>query len=322
MEKLLDSVYYNTKSPACYAGIQAVYREAKARNANIRLSDVRDYLHKQYTYTIHKPIRRKFARGKIKAVFLDSHWQADLCDLQKLAKYNDGYKYLLTCFDVFSKYGWAEPIKDKQASTVATAFSRILKKGRKPFWLMTDKGKEFVGKAFRDLMTKKMVTHYTAKSPDIKAASVERYNRTLKSRLWRYFTEKKTFRYLNILPTIVQSINSCYTSTIGCRPIDVTMQNEGEIRQRMYAKLYGKTISEYKFNVGDRVRIAKEKTLFRKGYLPNFTEEIFVVVKRIPRKPAAVYELKDLHGEDIEGIFYPEELVQAVSRRTRPCRFR
>ncbi len=318
MDRLLDSVYYSTNSPACYAGIPTVYREAKRRNQKIRLSDVRDYLNRQYTYTVHKPIRRKFIRGKIKGLFLDSHWQADLCDLQKLAKYNDGNKYLLTCYDVFSKYGWAEPIKDKRASTVANAFTRILKTGRRPWWLMTDKGKEFVGKAFQDLVIARLITHYTAESPDIKAASVERYNRTLKTRLWKYFTENQTFRYLNVLPKLVKAINHTYTDVIGCRPVDVTPENESSIRDRMHAKVYGKAISNFKFNIGDRVRIAKEKTLFKKGYLPNFTQEVFVIVGREARRPVPVYRLKDLHGEEILGVFYAEEMVQAVERRRRP----
>ncbi len=185
MDKFLDSVYYDISSPACYAGINAVYREAKKRNKRIKLKDVQDYLHRQYTYTLHKPVRRKFTRNKMKAIGVDTNWQADLADMQRLAKYNDGYKYLLTCYDVFSKFGWAEPIKDKKGTTVAAAFQRIIKKGRKPWWLLTDKGKECTSKEFQDLMVKKFIIHYTTQSPDIKAANAERYNRTLRTRLWK-----------------------------------------------------------------------------------------------------------------------------------------
>jgi len=313
MEKFLDSVYYDTSSPACFAGILAVYREAKKRKPGITLPEVRNYLHQQYTYTMHKPIRRKFPRNRTKAIGVDTNWQADLCDLQKLAKYNDGYKYLLTCYDVFSKFGWAVPIKDKRTSTVSIAFEKIVKKGRKPWWLLTDKGKEFTGQAFQDLMTTKNIFHRTTESPDVKAASVERYNRTLKTRLWKYFTNRKTYRYLNVLQSIVQAINHSYTNTIGCRPVDVTMKNEDTIRQRLkgiQADYSGPP--EFTYSIGDRVRIAKEKSIFKKGYLPNFTEEIFVIVKRIPRKPIPVYEIQDLHGEKIKGVFYSFELVPAI----------
>ncbi len=127
-----------------------------------------------------------------------------------------------------------------------------------------------------------MITHITTESPDIKAANAERYIRTLKSRLWKYFTTKKTFRYLDVLQSIVRSINKTYTKTLGCRPIDVTQKNEKEIRERLYGEKSKKTTC-FEYDIGDKVRIAKEKTLFKKGYLPNYTEEVFEIMKRIPR---------------------------------------
>ncbi|MCP3663181.1 MAG: transposase family protein [Gammaproteobacteria bacterium] len=232
--------------------------------------------------------------------------------MQKLAKYNNGYRYLLCCYDVLSKHAWVQPIKDKQSSTVANAFAQILKKGRKPWWIYTDKGKEFTGSAFQNLMMKNMVTHITTESPDIKAANAERYIRTLKTRLWKYFTDKKTFRYLNVLQDIVQAINSSYSSTIGCRPIDITQKNEKEIRERLYGSSTDKKKTVFEYNIGDKVRIAKERTAFKKGYIPNFTEEVFVITKRIPRRPVPVYRIEDLYGEQIQGTYYPAELVQSV----------
>ena len=177
MDKLLDSIYYNTASPACYAGVDAVFREAKIDNPDIRRRDVIEYLQRQRTYTLHKPIRRKFPRNKIVAVGVDTHWQADLCDMQKLSKYNDGYNYILTCVDVFSKFKWGEPIKNKKPDTVRDAFIKILKRGRKPWYLYTDRGTEFLGKAFQNLMLKKNIIHYVAASfPDVKCPNVERFN--------------------------------------------------------------------------------------------------------------------------------------------------
>jgi len=215
-------------------------------------------------------------------------------------------------YDVFSKYGWAVPVKDKKCSTVTQAFAKILKEGRKPWWLYTDKGKEFIGHEFQDLMNKKLIIHFVSNSPDIKGANVERYNRTLKTRLWKYFTKRNTFRYLNVLQSIVHAINTSYTDTIGCRPVDVGKENEAKIRERLYGDTKKKKKKVvYKFEVGDKVRIAKERGKFKKGYLPNFTEEVFVIHKRIPKRPIPVYHIKDLQEEDIEGEFYPAELVPA-----------
>ena len=311
MDKLLKSVYYGLSSPASFSGENSVYREAKKRCPGITYENVRNFLKKQRNYQIHKPIKQKFLRNKTIAIGIDSHWQADLCDMKSLEKYNDGYKYLLTCIDVFSRYAWAIPVKNKTPESITAAFQEILKKSkRKPMFLMTDRGREFMG-SFKNYTLKKDIHHHFANSPDVKAAVVERYNRTLKTRLWKVFSEKKTFRYLNLLPKVVTSINRSYHRIIGCSPVEVTKKNENEVRIHQYGREAGVSKGT-KFRVGEKVRITKEKKIFDKGYLPNFTLEVFVIDKILPRKPI-VYKLRDLNGEDVEGIFYDEELVRVVS---------
>lgn len=321
MNKLLDSVYYSVSSPACYAGINAVVKEAKRKDKRITRDNVAKYLEKQHAYSTHKPVRTKFRRNKIRAIAVDSHWQIDLCDMQKLAKHNDGYRYILTCVDVLSKHVWGIPVKDKKSSTVRQAFIKILKGGRRPWWLFSDSGKEFLGKPFQDLMVEKRITHYVATSyPQVKCPNVERFNRTLKTRLWKYFSQRKTFRYINVLQSTINAINHSVSQPIGCRPVDVTKENEKEIIQKLYGPRIPPSIlkKQIKYRVGDRVRISKEKKTFTKGYESNFTDEIFTVTEAIPRDPP-VYSLKDLRGEPIQGKFYKEELVKAVedTKRTK-----
>ena len=127
MNDLLKDVYYNPSSPACYTGLYSVYREAKKREPGIKLSDVRSFLQEQDTYTLHKPIRRKFPRNKTIAIGIDTDWQADLCDVQKFESQNAGHKFILTVIDVLSKYGWAIPIKNKKPESVVQAFKEVLK---------------------------------------------------------------------------------------------------------------------------------------------------------------------------------------------------
>ena len=324
MDKLLDSIYYNTSSPACFAGINAVYREAKKHDPNLQREAVKEYLERQHAYTSHKPIRKKFKRNKIVAYCIDSHWQADLCDMQKLAKYNEGYRYILTCVDVLSKFAWGIPIKDKKPATTRDAFMKILKGGRKPWWLFTDSGNEFLGKPFQELMLTKKIVHYVATTfPQVKCPNVERFNRTLKTRLWKYFTQRNTYRYINILQTLIDSINHSYSQPIGCRPVDVTRDNEGEIYQRLYGNQASNMERKKKqrFQVGDLVRIVREKGKFEKGYEPNFTKEVFTVVECLLRDPP-VYRIRDKNGEVLQGLFYNEELVRANPDTARPKRYR
>ena len=123
----LEQLYYNPKSPAAYAGEQALYKLAKQSSKKVKLQDVRDWLRKQQTYTLHKSICKKFLRRKTVVAGIDTQWQADLADLSKLSKSNDKHRYLLCIIDVFSKYAWVVPIKDKTGKTLVIAFKSVLK---------------------------------------------------------------------------------------------------------------------------------------------------------------------------------------------------
>ena len=101
-------------------------------------------------------------------------------DMQKLAKYNKGFKYILTIIDVFSKYAWAIPIKTKSNDNVSTALKTIFDKGHQPEWIQSDKGKEYLGRVFQNLLQAKNITFFTSENDEIKASIVERLNRILK----------------------------------------------------------------------------------------------------------------------------------------------
>ena len=124
---------------------------------------------------------------------IDEQWVADLIEGINIAKSNRGDRYLLTVVDVFSKYAWVEPVKIKTGKDVTTAFEKILKRsqGRQPQNLQTDDGKVFYIKHFQTLLKGKNIHHFST-SGDTKASVVERFNRTLKERLYRYFTVKNT----------------------------------------------------------------------------------------------------------------------------------
>ena len=222
----LEQLYYNPKSPAAYAGEQALYKLAKQSSKKVKLQDVRDWLRKQQTYTLHKPIRKKFLRRKTVVAGIDTQWQADLADLSKLSKFNDKHRYLLCIIDVFSKYAWVVPIKDKTGKTLVIAFKSVLKSGRSPKSLQTDKGTEFKNKEFQNFLKTKKIHFFTTKNPETKASIVERFQRTLKTCMWKYFTHHRTLKYVDILPKLVHSYNHAYHRNIKCAPVSVTLKNE------------------------------------------------------------------------------------------------
>ena len=122
-------------------------------------------------------------------------------------------------------------------------------------------------------------------------------------------THKHTHRWIDVLDDIVLSYNRSFHRSIGMAPIDVTPQNEDEIRRRLYPI---KPKPKWTLRIDDTVRISKYKHVFEKGYLPNWTDEIFTISVCYPTHPVT-YGLKDLAGEDIKGRFYTQE-IQKVNK--------
>jgi Integrase core domain/Chromo (CHRromatin Organisation MOdifier) domain len=296
----MEEVYFNAKTG--YTGVEPLVKRSKSsRKTAIK------WLEMQPAYSLHKPVRKKFTRNKVLVSHIDEQWAVDLVDLQTLAKYNDGYKYLLNCIDVFSKYAWSIPIKNKTSKSIIDAFAAILSEGRRPKKLQSDAGTEFTNKAFQKILAEECITFFTVNS-EMKACVIERFNRTLKERMWRYFTKNNTYRYIDVLQEMINGYNDTKHRTIGIEPARVNTNNEPQILERAFKIEQPPNI--FKFNVNDRVRISKNKGVFEKGYLPGWSEEIFIITKRLNRAPV-VYTLKDQMGEMLEGIFYEQELQKA-----------
>lgn len=311
-EATLRYAYYNPKSKSYLGSVKDVYEYAKKlKPAEITYAKVREYLNRQNVYTLHKPAKRKFGRNKTVALGKDTDFQADLIDMTRVRKQNRGYAYILSVIDVLSKYGWAVPIKNKTPEEVIKGFEKVFKSGRKPWRLYTDAGGEFVNKKFRKYLDERDVMHLVARNQETKAAVAERYNRCLKEKLWKYFTQRQTFTYTKILPVIVKQLNERYHRSIKMSPAEVTEENELAVWQTLYGTLYSDKPPKYRFAKGDRVRISIPKEPFKKGYRPNFKKEVFVISARLARRPP-VYRINDLQGEEIEGVFYEDELVRYV----------
>ena len=229
----------------------------------------------------------------------------------KFSKLNKGYKYLLTCIDVFSKYAWVQPIKTKEGSIVLNAFKKIVEKdGRMPEKIQCDEGKEFINKTFKEFLDKKNISLYIVNS-ELKASVVERFNRPLKEKMWRNFTFKGKYVYHDVIDKIVSAYNRSYHRTIKMRPIDVNEKNEQAIYESVFSN-NNESTNKFKLDINDKVRISKYKTVFSKGYTPNWSEEIFIVTEQLIRSPNA-YRIRDLKDERVEGIFYEHELQKITN---------
>ena len=307
----LASIYYDPSNRGGYAGVQPLYREVKRRKYPISLKEVKKWLKSQDTYTLHKSIKRKFPRNKTRVTDMDEQWQLDLADVSNLKTHNEGYTFLLCVIDVLSKYAWVVPLKNKSAKEMVRGFQEVLKQGqgRRPIRVQTDKGKEFLNREFRQ--TFHDIHFFTTDNTETKASIVERFQRTLKARMWRYFTHTRSRRYVDVLPQIVQAYNHSYHRSIRRSPIEVNPSNVLEVWETLYGTRSKRRPSP-KFHAGDRVRISKAKRTFDKGYLPNWTSELFTVEKRVPDRYPYVYYVQDDHQERLEGTFYESELQAVV----------
>lgn len=304
--KLLSKLYYDPSNASSFSTADSLW---KATNETIPLKEVQEWLEHQDSYTLHRPLRKCFIRNTYHVDNIDDLWQADLCDMRTLSKYNDDYNYLLTVIDVFSKYSWAIPLKYKTGAAVTRAFEKIFKEGRKPLKLMTDKGKEFLNKPFQIFLKKNKVFYYNSNNPDTKACFAERFNRTLKSQMWKYFTHKLTKRYVEVLPSLVLSYNNRVHSSIKMAPSNVNDSNILEVWNNLYKKKKKFKMAKPKFSIGNMVRISKEKMIFTKGYEQKWSTEIFKI-KKVLNRERFVYVLEDLTDEEIQGTFYEPELTR------------
>ena len=319
----LSQHYYDPRRPGSYGGVAALHRAVKKTRTKtkgktkINHQNVQHWLSGQDTYTLHKPVRRHFPRRRIIVGSMDQQWQADLIDVKNLKQYNDGFTFLLTVIDVLSKYAWVIPLKDKTGASLIQAFETIFEE-RQPMFLQTDKGTEFTNRAFQQFLKKQGVQFFVTQNEDIKAAIAERFNRTLKEKMWRYFTRKNTSRYVDVLPSLVKSYNRSYHRSIKRAPAEVNENNQEDVWQTLYANTKTAGAKPQKrsrqLKPGDRVRISKARKTFRKGYIGNWSEELFTISRELKTSPVT-YMLKDDHGEELEGSFYRQE-IQKVQDKT------
>jgi len=160
---------------------------------------MRAWLEKQDAYTLHRPVKKRFARKPYSVNNVMDVWERDLVDVRALGKYNDKYVYILSAIDVISKFLHLVLLRSKKGTAVSSAFHSIVKdpkySTRRPIWLRTDKGKKFLNIQFQDMLKREGIQFQVCKNPDVKCSVVGRVNRTIRDRVYKYFTYKNTYRY-------------------------------------------------------------------------------------------------------------------------------
>ena len=156
---------------------------------------VEEYLRSVQAYTLHKPARHRFTRNHTYVAGIDAEWQTVLVDMQGIARQNGEMRYFLTVIDGFSKFAWTIPVNSKDAKAITAAFEQVLTTAisRHPRRLQTDKGKKFINSNFQAVMKRHGIQYFASESEQ-KAAVVERFNLTIKTRILTYLSDRGTVR--------------------------------------------------------------------------------------------------------------------------------
>ena len=189
--------------------------------------------------------------------------------MQSLSKFNKGIKYLLCAINLFSKYAWVIPLKDKKGTSIVNAFQKIILEGRKQNKIWVDQGSEFYNKSFEDFLKINNIEMYSTYKEG-KSVVAERFTRTLKNKILKHMAAISKNIYFDVLDDIFNKYNNTVHRTIEINPINVTDHSYAEYNEDSNKR-------NPKFKVGDHVRISKYKNIFAKGYVSNWSEEMFVI---------------------------------------------
>ena len=304
----LKQNYQNIKSPIGFSGITNIYRYY---GGQLSYKQIKDFLAGVDTYTLHKK-SRETSHNPTFVKYRRQQLQLDLVDIQKLSKLNDNYRFLLNGIDCFTRFGFCAPLKDKRAPTVLEGFKAILRTARDyPSTLVTDSGSEFINWQFVNFCKDNSIKCYQSYT-STHAAFVERYNRTIKNKIYAYMDGQNTERFVDVLPDIINSYNNSHHRIIGMTPSNAELkENQLKVRQKMelyYAKVRKK---KPKYKIGDNVRISTMPSKFQRGFEIQNASEIFVVSSINTNLPLPLYKIHTYgKPEDvIKGSFYESELT-------------
>jgi hypothetical protein len=243
-------------------------------------------------------------------------WCVDFMDMKALAKQNKNYKYILMVIDVFSKFGWAIPIKFKTGEAVKTALESILKEAS-PKKIWAEQGSEFYNQKVQKYLNKHNIHLYSTVNEE-KCSVVERWRRTIKTKLWKYFTANGTHKYIDILQPFIKKYNTTKHRSIGYTPSDA---RKTENKQQVFKNLYFKkkvqqNLKHPKYNIGEKVRLAVQKDKFEKAYIINWSDRVYTI-KEVKKTVPTTYTVQDERGVQHKGTFYEEELQKVKDQRYR-----
>ena len=296
--------------PTAYAGIGAL-----SQHHGIKTNTAKDILAGSNTYTTHREPKKVKVFNPYFVYAKRELIQIDLIDIPDLSDANDDSRYILVAIDSFTRKVIVRVLKTKSANAVTKAFKQIILRYKHRTQediakVLSDHGAEFKNQQFRALMQQYNINHILTSNH---AGTAERAIRSLQNILYKYLARYETKRYIDILPSIIQTMNNRYHRTIKMTPNEAEMDANYNLLLDNVSPYYNRTHSLQKLNIGDRVRMKRQKAHFERGYDQTFTEEQFRVSRIDSNKPVHLYHLSEWDNTPMIGTFYSHELQKVTA---------
>jgi hypothetical protein len=260
---------------------------------------------KLLTKELTKPVIKKFKRRTVITTYINDIWGADLLDVSTMSKSNKNFTFLLIIVDIYSRYAFVVPLKNKSGDEVLKGFKSI---DITPKNLWVDEGKEFYNAEIKKYCKEHNINMYHTYT-GLKSVYAERFNRTLRDLIFEYLHSNDVKNYIDELPKIIDKYNNTFHKSIKETPYNIYVKGKNP-KNKVYM-----IDEEAKFNIGDYVRKVQVKKLFEKGYTAKWSEDIYIIDSIDDEKLPIMYGLKDLKGNSIKGKFYKNQLSKSEFKK-------
>ena len=330
-EKILDPYNHLKKNYGKVGSIVSFlspYKIYLFYNRKIKLKEIKNFLESSESYSLLKHEQAV----KIFNKTITFHWrdvlQVDLFYIDRLKDENDGVRFILTGVDVFTRFGFCEPLINKSAREVTNKLEIIFNRlGVLPKVVCSDKGSEFKNQYTETFLKKHKIKIFYAQT-DPKAACVERLQKTFQLLIYKYLVEKETYRYIDVLQQLMRNYNETPHSFLENLSPALAENPENWDRvssahSKHYARLRTKKIKPC-FKIGDIVRVSLIKSKFRRAYDISHSYQRYIVHEIDKKHLVPLFILKNENDQILTGKFYGSQLqkINIETYRSYPIKER
>ena len=315
-EATLRRLYHDQEEEGALGGVEDLHKLAHRHGyTNITLKECKLFLSNEPTYALYRRARVTYPHNKTVAWFPGHNVMADLMICLDTALENDGYKYIYVQVDVYSRFLYCFPLKDRTPESIIEALTDMKKSvpWKQTALIYWDREGAFVSKKVREFLRQNGIRAYFSRS-ETKSSMAERMIRYLRKKLARWFSATKSKRWLERLPHIVSAYNNRVHSVTGLRPLDTCVDPflVAPIPEQAPSGAKAKQIG---INTGDFVRISVVRDKLSKEVggrknMKTWSPEVFRVWRVRTSTTHPMYYLCDLRGEKVQGGFLAPELFK------------